>query len=146
MAYNRGSKDQMLGIAGVATGLTGGEFLGEVVSKASKQTGNAKLGIKAVTKVILGGILLALIGRVPGGWRMFTLLAGWTSIGSVILEFFYAIYSGGLAGAAEDLVNWAQGVGVAGRTASKELARYEVRKVQQEKGVLAATSSGRVGV
>jgi len=91
------------GILGAGAGAAVGELGAETIARATAQTGWAKVGVKGAVKAGIGLLLYGISTRVPGLWSLFTEIAGYSSVGSIIPDVIYQITPGGLWGLAEGM-------------------------------------------
>jgi len=94
-------EEPVTGFAGAGTGLFAGELTSEFVVRTTGQTGYAKAAVKTVVKGLLGGIVFLWAGASTGNWSLFGKVFAYTNWGSVILDWLFAAYPGGVFGIAE---------------------------------------------
>lgn len=94
-------KEPVTGAAGAGTGLFLGELLGEFAARVTGQTSWAKAGVKTVVKAILGAAAFMIGGSATGQWSLFAKVFAYSDWGSILLDWIYAAYPGGVFGMAE---------------------------------------------
>ncbi len=94
-------QEPVTGLAGAGTGLFAGELTSEFVVRTTGQTGYAKAAVKTAVKGILGIVAFLAAGSATGNWSLFGKVFAYTNWGSIILDWFFAYYPGGVFGVAE---------------------------------------------
>jgi len=115
------------GAAGAGFGLITSELVSEFTARALGATGTAKLGVKAIMKILIGGIFLGLISFVPAGWGIFFLVAAWSGMGSILIDVINAMYAGGILRIAEVGATRVRGAVLGMEAVKRELESLEVR-------------------
>ncbi|MEM4976252.1 MAG: hypothetical protein QXT64_02890 [Desulfurococcaceae archaeon] len=122
-------KVKATGAAGVGTGAALGEFVSEFGTRAAGLTGNAKLGVKAIVKALVGAIAWFVSERTGGMWSFFAETMAYGSWGSILLDLIARAYPGGVPGLAETAALRLRGVAVTARAVA---ARMEVAPKVEE--------------
>ncbi|GAG70760.1 unnamed protein product [marine sediment metagenome] len=94
-------EEPVTGFAGAGVGLFTGELASEFVVRTTGQTGYAKAGVKTVVKGFIGAIAFLWGGAATGNWALFGKVFGFTNWGSILLDWLFAFYPGGVFGMAE---------------------------------------------
>ena len=128
-------KEQISGFAGAGFGLSTSELAAEFTARATGQMGYFKAALKTFVKIILGALYYGAGKKAAGAWRTFGEVAGYSSWGSIIMDWIQAAYPGGIPGFAERLAVsarvWAMGA---------ERVAAEIRALERV-GVGATTKS-----
>lgn len=119
--------------AGVATGLSVGEFISEFVARVTGQTGWAKFGIKAGLKGLLGLLAYMGSGRVAGNWGLFLEVASYGSFGSIVPDLIFQLVPGGIIGVAETAAVSMRARGV--KTAAERMEEFEKEREVEVGGI-----------
>jgi len=127
-------KTPLTGALGVGTGAAVGELTSETAVRVGKLTGNKRLGVKAILKGVVGGVMWFLGRRTVGLTSLFLETASYGSWGSILLDVIARLYPGGVTGAAQAIALRLQGISVAGRKVAQKLE--ELEKVEGEKEIV----------
>ncbi len=114
---------------GVAFGLTTAEFLAEFAARATGQVKWAKVGVKALIKLIVGVIFYGIANKVGGLWSLGFELATYGSVGSIVPDVVFQIYPGGVTGVADKAAMRARAFMKGVKDIESELTRFETDQV-----------------
>ena len=94
-------EEPVTGLTGAGAGLFAGELTSEFVVRTTGQTGYAKAGVKTAVKGLLGIVTFLTGGAATGNWGLFWKVFAYANWGSILLDWLFAFYPGGVFGMAE---------------------------------------------
>jgi hypothetical protein len=128
----REAKNIGAGAGGAFFGVVTTEFPSEVIARSTGLNGGAKVGVKAVVKIIIGLVFLSIARRLPGLWSVFMAVAGWTGIGSIGLDVIAWVKPGGIYRLAEEAAVAIRRATLGAAAVAKELKELEVKAAKIE--------------
>lgn len=126
MAEERRLETHIKAATGAGVGLITSELLSEFITRAAGLTGTAKFGGKTLTKIGIAALFLALIPVAPVGLGLFLLVAGWSSLGSILVDLIAVVVPGGIPRIAERAALSLRAAALGTATVTKELKALEV--------------------
>lgn len=135
-------QEPVTGFAGAGVGLFSGELASEFVVRTTGQTGYAKAGVKTVVKGLMGIVAFLWGGASTGNWSLFGKVFAYTNWGSLLLDWLFAFYPGGVFGMAERAAvtvrTWSMGT----RRVADELSRVEKKYTPPRNALINASKVG----
>lgn len=97
-------REPVTGMLGAGTGLVVSELPAEYAARVAGLAGWYKFAAKALVKVVIAAIIFAISNRTySAGWKLFSKVAAYAGLGSIIPDAITAYYPGGIPGLAERL-------------------------------------------